>query len=207
MSATKRQAAREGARKRLPAIRRRAMPCPSCDAELDRLLANTKDPACPECGQALLPVEAAGFWRQALAGLVDLALIAAVAVPCAWALRQLIGSVPLAPGARGLDLALSVFATDFDVLLLRVGPVLVLAGVYFMSNLAWAGRTPGQRLLSTRVVDRHGQRPSLVALGLRTVAQLAGLVAAALGPLWIAFDSERRAVHDLVAGTYVVRSA
>ena len=183
------------------------MPCPRCDAELERILANKVDPACPECGLQLLPVESAGFWRQALAGLVDLAAIAAIAAPLAWLLDRALDPVPLAPGARGLDLLLSVLATDFDVLLLRAGPTLVLAGVYFMINLSWAGRTLGQRLLSTHVVDRHGRRPSVLAASLRTATQLVGFVAAALGPLWIAFDSERRAVHDLVAGTYVVRSA
>ena len=33
------------------------------------------------------------------------------------------------------------------------------------------------------------------------------VLAAALGLVWAALDSEKRAFHDLVAGTYVVRSA
>jgi uncharacterized RDD family membrane protein YckC len=183
------------------------MPCPHCDAELDHELAATPNPVCPHCGLPLVAVEIAGFWRRVLGGTVDLAILAATAGPVAWGLHRLVDPLPLAPGARGLDLALSLFASDFSTLLLRAGPLLVLVGLYFMFTVSWTGRTLGHRLLSMHIVDRHGRPPSLPTAGLRTIAQLVGLVAAALGPLWIAFDSERRAVHDLVAGTYVVRSA
>ena len=212
--------ARETARKRAPAsskrapasskrvrIRRRAMPCPSCDAEIDRDHARSQPCTCPACGCALLPVEAARTWRQASAGALDLVILSLSAGPIAWGLHRLIDPVPLAPGARGLDLALSVFAADVDLLLQRIGPLLVLAALYFMFTISWIGRTLGQRLLSLRIVDVRGRQPSVLRTGLRTFAQLVGTLAAALGPLWSAVDSERRALHDLVAGTYVVRSA
>jgi uncharacterized RDD family membrane protein YckC len=182
------------------------MPCPRCDAELDRELGSAGSLACPHCDSPLVPVEVAGFWRRCAAGAVDLALLAVTAGPIAWGLHRLVGAVPLAPDARGLDLALTLFATDTSVLLMRAGPLLVLATLYFMMTVAWTGRTLGQRLLGVRVVDRHGQPPSVLITALRTLAQLAGTLAAALGPAWIAFNSERRAVHDLIAGTYVIKT-
>ncbi|KIG12296.1 RDD domain containing protein [Enhygromyxa salina] len=191
--------------KRVP-VRRRPMPCPHCDAELERELAAAATAACPHCERPLMPVEVAGFWRRCAAGLIDLALLSVTAGPIAWGLHRLIGSVPLAPDARGLDFALTLFATDVSVLLLRAGPVLVLVGLYLMISVAWTGRTLGQRLLAVRIVDRHGQPPSVVVAVLRALAQLAGTLAAALGPAWIAFSSERRAIHDLVSGTYVIRA-
>jgi len=136
-----------------------------------------------------------------------LAIIGAVAGPIAWLLHRIVDPLPIAPGARGLDLALSLFTADFGLLLGRAGPLLVLAGLYFMITVFWTGRTFGQRLLSMRIIDRHGQPPGLLAASVRSFTQLIGTLAAALGPLWIAIDSERRAIHDLVAGTYVVRSA
>jgi uncharacterized RDD family membrane protein YckC len=190
------------------------MPCPHCDAELERSLAAEAAPVCPHCALPLTPVQIAGFWRRVLGGVVDVAILAVTAGPLAWGLDRLLD--PLEPGARALDLstapgriefALALLASDFSSILLRIGPLLVFVGLYFMFTLSWSGRSLGQRLLSMRVVDRRGQPPSVGLAGLRTLAQLAGLVAAALGPLWIAFDSERRALHDLVAGTYVVRSA
>jgi uncharacterized RDD family membrane protein YckC len=188
------------------------MPCPHCDAELERSLANEPAPACPHCGLPLAPVQIAGLGRRVLGGVIDVAILALTAGPLAWALDRLLDS----PGARGLELstapgriefALALLSSDVSSLLLRAGPLLVFIGLYFMFTLSWSGRSLGQRLLSMRVVDRRGQPPSVGLAGLRTLAQLAGLVAAALGPLWIAIDSERRALHDLVAGTYVVRSA
>jgi uncharacterized RDD family membrane protein YckC len=196
---------------RMP-VRRRPMPCPHCDAELERSLAAEAAPACPHCGLPLAPVQIAGLWRRVLGGVVDLAILALTAGPLAWGLDRLLDS----PGARGLELStapgriefgLALVSSDVSSMLLRAGPLLVFIGLYFMFSISWSGRSLGQRLLSMRVVDRHGQPPSVGVAGLRTLAQLAGLVAAALGPLWIAIDSERRALHDLVAGTYVVRSA
>jgi uncharacterized RDD family membrane protein YckC len=184
------------------------MPCPHCDAELDRSLAADGERAsCPHCDLPLVPVEVAPLWRRTLGALIDVVILASTAGPIAWALHRLIDPVPLAPGARGLDLALSLLASDLGRLLLRAGPLLVMIGLYFMFTLAWSGRSLGHWALRMKVVDRHGQRPSVWTVLLRTLAQLAGIVAAALGPAWVAIDSERRALHDLVAGTYVVRSA
>ena len=205
--------ARKNERKRAPTsskrvrIRRRAMPCPRCDAEIDRDHARSQPCTCPACDCALVPVEAARTWRQASAGALDLIILSLSAGPIAWGLHRLIDPVPLAPGARGLDLALSLFAADLALLFQRIGPLLVLAALYFMFTISWTGRTLGQRLLSLRIVDERGRQPSVLRTGLRTFAQLVGTLAAALGPLWSAVDSERRALHDLVAGTYVVRSA
>lgn len=194
-------------RGRVP-IRRRPMPCPHCDAELlDTELAAQAAPLCLHCGLPLQAVQVAGFWRRAFAGLIDLAIVTVIAGPIAWGLHRLVDPLPIAPGARGLDLVLSLFAADFDLLLGRVGPFLVLAALYCMITVFLTGHTFGQRLLSMRIIDRHGRPPSLIIAIVRTFAQFVGTLAAALGPLWIAFDSERRAAHDVVAGTYVVRSA
>ncbi len=205
---------RAAPRKRVP-IRRRPMPCPHCDAELcdpelpakARELAAEPNASCPSCGLPLRPVEVAGFWRRTTAGFIDFALLSLTAGPIAWGLHRLVNPLPIAPGARGLDLALSLVTADFSLLFTRAGPFLVLATVYFMVTVFWTGQTLGQRLLGIRVIDRHGQQPNLLVTSVRALAQLVGTLAAAFGPLWIAIDSERRAVHDVVAGTYVVRSA
>jgi uncharacterized RDD family membrane protein YckC len=182
------------------------MPCPHCDAELCEFEPGA-DASCPSCELPLRAVEVAGFWRRFAAGFVDLLILAATVGPIAWGLHRLVDPLPIAPEASGLDLGLSLITADFDLLLTRAGPVLVLASCYFMVSVFWTGRTFGQQLLKIRVIDRHGQPPSLLVTAVRTFAQLVGTLAAALGPLWIAFDSERRAIHDVVAGSYVVRSA
>ncbi|MFV8753251.1 RDD family protein [Nannocystaceae bacterium ST9] len=192
--------------KRIP-IRRRPMPCPHCDAELPRELAASPDARCPSCELPLAPVEIAGFWRRSGAAIVDGLLLLFTAGPIAWALDRLFDPLPLAADARGLDRWLTLASADFDLLLGRAGPFLVMYGLYYVFMVFWTGRTLGQRLLAMRIVDRHGAQPGLAIAGLRSLAQIAGTLAAALGLLWVAFDSEKRAFHDRVAGTYVVRSA
>ncbi len=188
-------------------VRKRAMPCPHCDAELPRELAAQPQPECPYCLLPLAPVEVAGFWRRFAALVVDALLLLVTAGPIALLLDRLIDPQPLAPDARGLDRLLTLATVDFGPLLGRLGPFLVLVTLYYLFVVFFTGRTIGQRLLAIRVIDRRGEAPSLAIAGLRSVAQIAGTLAAALGPLWIAFDSEKRAFHDHVAGTYVVRSA
>jgi uncharacterized RDD family membrane protein YckC len=183
------------------------MPCPHCDAELDRELASQPQARCPACELPLAPVEIAGFWRRSGAALVDFLLLAVTAGPIAWGLNRLIGPLPQVAEARGLDRWLTLASTDFDLLLGRAGPFLVMFGLYYLFMVFWTGRTLGQRLVAVRIVDRHGVQPSLAIAGLRSIAQVAGTLPAALGLIWIAVDSEKRAFHDHVAGTYVVRSA
>jgi uncharacterized RDD family membrane protein YckC len=191
---------------RIP-IRRRAMPCPHCDAELPRDLAANPQARCPACELPLTPVEIAGFWRRSGAAIVDTLLLVFTAGPIAWGLDRLVDPLPLAGDARGLDRWLTLASADFGLLLGRAGPFLVMVGLYYLFMVFWNGRTFGQRLLAMRIIDRHGDQPSLAIAGLRSLAQLAGTLGAALGLVWIAFDSEKRAFHDHVAGTYVVRSA
>jgi uncharacterized RDD family membrane protein YckC len=191
---------------RIP-VRRRAMPCPHCDAELPRELAADPRALCPACELPLMPIEIAGFWRRLGAAIVDVLLLAITAGPIAWGLDRLVDPLPLAADARGLDRWLTLASADFGLLLGRAGPFLVMFGLYYLIMVFWTGRTVGQRLLALRIVDRHGERPNLLVAGVRSIAQLAGTLGALLGLVWIAFDSERRAFHDHVAGTYVVRSA
>lgn len=186
-------------------MRRRPMPCPHCDAELHGT--TLADGDCPRCGRALVAVEIAGLWRRSAAAAVDLAILTVTAGPLAWGLAKLTQAEPLAPGARGLNRLLTIGATDFSTLLLRAGPLLVLVALYFLLTLLFMGRSPGHRLMALRVVDRHGGPPQPTTAVVRTLAQIAGLLPVALGSLWFAFDDERRALHDLVAGTYVVRSS
>ncbi len=187
-------------------LRHRSMPCPHCDSELSLALSEQSHPECPRCELPLSPVRVAGFWRRSAAALIDLAILALTAGPLAWGLHRLLDPAPLAPGAHGLDLLLSVGATDLDTLLLRAGPLLVLASIYFGLTTLLRGQTVGQRVLAIQVIDRYGRRPHPARILVRALTQVAGTSAGALGLLWIAIDDQKRGLHDLLAGTYVVRS-
>ncbi len=184
---------------------RRVSPCPGCDAEIDPT--RVEDAECPECGQRLVPVTVAGFWRRAVAFSVDGLILAVTAGPLHYLLTMLVPSTEIAPGSSGLDAALQVVTADVGQLLARFVPLLLMSGLYFGLFLAITGRTPGQALLRVRVVARSGERPSPLTAALRLAATVVGLLPGALGALWMAFDMEKRAFHDHVAGTYVVRDS
>ncbi|HEX5854481.1 MAG TPA: RDD family protein [Thermoanaerobaculia bacterium] len=81
--------------------------------------------------------------------------------------------------------------------------------LYVVGGWAWRGRTPGKSLLGLTVVKRGeiggrgiGWRAALIRA---VVLVLAGLPVG-LGWVWALFEKEKRALHDLAAGTWVVRS-
>lgn len=151
-------------------------------------------------------VRVAGFWRRALAGAVDFALLAA-----AFTLLDVVASLLLRrplPRFRqlGPDYLLDV-AVNGDAFAL-VGMILFagLALLYFVVFHASLGQTVGKRLVGLRVIDGWGERPSFLrALG-RALAYSPSLLLVGLGFVWIAFDRDKRGLHDWLADTYVVTS-
>jgi uncharacterized RDD family membrane protein YckC len=77
--------------------------------------------------------------------------------------------------------------------------------IYYAGFQALHGQTPAKALLHLRVVDEVGRKPTLVKALLRALVLVISLV-----PLWsiplfaTLFHPQRRGLHDLAAGTYVV---
>jgi uncharacterized RDD family membrane protein YckC len=179
--------------------------CPACDAALSGDVATADDPRCAACDTPLLPVKVAGAWQRIGAGAVDAVILLFTAGPLSWMLAKLSETPPLLGGKTALEMLLRAFEVDFTTWLGRAAPLMVMAGVYL--GLFWhlSGRTPGEKLLRIRVVDSGGRRPSIARTAVRVLATLAGGIVGMLGWLWIAVDLEKRAWHDWLAGTYVVR--
>jgi len=60
------------------------------------------------------------------------------------------------------------------------------------------------RLMSIRLISYRGTPPGPARGLIRLVALAASLAPAGLGFLWALFDREHRALHDHLAGTYVI---
>jgi uncharacterized RDD family membrane protein YckC len=151
-------------------------------------------------------VRVAGFWRRAIASAVDLALLGG-----AFAILDVVASLLLhrpLPRLRqlGPDYLLDV-AVNGDAFAM-VGMVLfsVLALLYFAIFHAALGQTVGKRLVGLRVIDGWGERPSIIRAVGRALAYAPSLLLTGLGFVWIAFDREKRGLHDWLADTYVVTS-
>jgi uncharacterized RDD family membrane protein YckC len=78
--------------------------------------------------------------------------------------------------------------------------------VYFAASWALTGRTLGMALLGLKVVRPDGTPASPLAAVLRTLAFPLSVALLGLGFLGILFHAQRRALHDLIAGTAVVYS-
>ena len=149
-------------------------------------------------------VRVVGLWRRLAAAALDGVLLVPVMTLLAVATAAL-GGRPvrsvheLGPGYL-VELAVDGGAAG--------AAALVMAGIvgflFFFIFHALRGQTPGQRLLGMRVVDGWGVRPSWPRALLRTAVCFLSLFGAGLGLLWAAFDREKRALHDWLAGTYVI---
>lgn len=146
----------------------------------------------------------AGFWRRLAAGIIDLALLAPVMLFLTW-LAAVVTGIELPPANhRGLDFWLDMILAREPALVGGLGLAAAIALIYLFLFQATTGRTLGMRALRVRVIDLYGDAPSIARSAARTAAYLASAVTFGLGFFWIGFDSEKRALHDWLAGTYVV---
>ena len=163
-----------------------------------------RDPA-PRGGRTAAPsFYVAGFWRRLAAGLIDLAVLAPVMLLLTW-FAALVTGIHLPPANhRGLDFWLDMMLAGEPALIGGSGLSAAIALTYLFLFQASAGCTLGMRLLRVRVIDLFGDPPSILRTAARTFAYLASVATLGLGFLWVGFDSEKRGLHDWLAGTYVV---
>ena len=121
----------------------------------------------------------AGFWRRFAAALIDGIALGVVST----ILRAIIG----AGGGSGLGLVISFG--------------------YYTYFHGSTGQTPGDAVMSIRVVDfRDGTGAPIGygrALG-RALMSIVSAVVLLLGYLWMLWDSEKQTWHDKVVGSVVV---
>jgi uncharacterized RDD family membrane protein YckC len=76
--------------------------------------------------------------------------------------------------------------------------------LYFACFVAAHAQTPAKALFRLRVVDPSGQKPYFVKSLLRALALAFSINFLFLPMLFAFFNPQRRALHDIIAGTYVV---
>jgi uncharacterized RDD family membrane protein YckC len=110
--------------------------------------------------------------------------------------------------ASGLALAITGGALDVHrpgYKLIVQAFVLVVSATYFIVSWMRGGQTVGMKPWRLRVVSVDGESIALKRALLRFAVAFVSLAALGLGFLWCLLDSERRAWHDIVAGTLLVR--
>lgn len=132
----------------------------------------------------------AGFWVRALAAAIDFVVFFVVLISF-----RFIGA-----RAWGVDIdnaaSFKPLTSFFTV---------VFAGVYTTVLHCLAGQTIGKMLVGVRVVAGDEGPPPLGAALLRFIAYFASAAPFALGFVMAGLRRDKRALHDLIAGTRVER--
>jgi resuscitation-promoting factor RpfA len=142
----------------------------------------------------------AGSGRRAASWAIDGGLFAALYAAALALVYRGVGPAD-ASAWHTLDLALEDGA---GVALPLLAGVAILGFVYLTLCHGLAGATLGQGLLALRVVGPGGARPSLARSATRAALAIVSVLLLGLGLLLALFTESGRALHDLLAGTWVV---
>jgi uncharacterized RDD family membrane protein YckC len=147
----------------------------------------------------------AGFVRRILATVVDMVLFVALSTPL---MLPVASSVAWTTDPQHID-KLAGELTDpswLSHVYAILGLWIALWWCYFVVGWGLIGATPGKRLLGLKVVDHKGRHPIGASRAvLRIVAYMVSSLTLCWGHLLVIFRSDHRALHDILAGTRVVR--
>jgi uncharacterized RDD family membrane protein YckC len=149
-----------------------------------------------------VPGAPAGFGQRLLAALVDGVILAAINL-------LLISPVILVSVFLGTQR--DAASPKWEVLAITglSGILIVAADLWYtVGGLARSGRTPGKALLKIAVVGPAGTKGAGIGYQKafsRLFFQILGSIPVGLGTLVILFRKDRRAWHDLMSGTWVIR--
>jgi len=148
----------------------------------------------------------AGARRRFLAAMIDMAIFGVMSSLLAIPLAL---DFPRLPSGGSLLDSLQVVSGDgpwIHLLLVTLGVWFVLWLLYFMVGWGMLGATPGQAIMGLRIIDHQQRHPiGLSRALLRLVAYSVGSLPFMAGHLLVIGRSDKRALHDMLAGTRVVR--
>ena len=135
-------------------------------------------------------LEYVGFWLRLWATIIDTVLI-------------LVIIVPVVTWIYGKDywIAPKIIQGPADFLISWVLPAVAVV-IFWIYRQA----TPGKMAIGARIVDaKTGGKPTNRQLIGRYFAYIVSTIPLLFGFIWVAFDSRKQAIHDMLAGTVVVR--
>ncbi len=146
----------------------------------------------------------AGFWRRALAALVDALIMSPVLALLAWLAKMLTGYTMPQVSQYRLETVLEMVISGEGMLYSILAMVVLMVLLYMSLFLVMSGATPGLRLLKLHVINTYGQAPELWRIALRSLGFIMSCGLLGLGFIWIGFDREKRGLSDWLAGTFVI---
>ncbi|HXA43552.1 MAG TPA: RDD family protein [Candidatus Solibacter sp.] len=158
-------------------------------------------------------VQPGGFFPRLIALIVDVLILGVVVVPVIY---LWVGQPKASGGAQGnfaTDLirnmiggAVGRYSNDqLTQLIGLVGGLFILSLFYFAGTWSILGGSPGQLLMSLRVVDRDARTMVFGHAMARFLVKGLFFILAPVSALMVAFGKDKRAIHDAFAGTYVIQ--
>jgi len=142
-------------------------------------------------------------WKRAAAWLADGLILAVFGAALLWLVLAAGGPRPPV-GGDGLEWILDAVTAEARLALPLLAVLLVAAFVHGTLGHGLMGATLGKRLLGLRVVSRDGLPLSLSRSAARAALAILSFLLLGLGCLLALFTRSGRALHDFLAGTYVV---
>lgn len=191
------------------------MYCGKCGAEI----ADRAD-KCDKCGESVSaaegasnqsegapvrsskrPVAYAGFWRRAVAFIIDSIILGFLTLPIL--LKPILSNVGPDLTPKSYIDFMTGSSRQAIALQLLMNLILVLYCAAFESS-AWQA-TPGKRVLRIYVTDLSGDRLSFSRAAGRNVGKILEQFTLFIGFVMAGFTAKKQALHDIVAGCLVLR--
>jgi len=139
------------------------------------------------------PLNYAGFWIRFAAYFIDFILLEVVMVPLSIATGLGVGG----PG--------NLAQPNFGAMFISTPINMVLMACYYTLFVGKFGATPGKMATSLRIVNPDGSPVSYGKACGRWAAQIVSGLICGIGYLMIAWDPEKRGMHDRMCNTRVIR--
>jgi uncharacterized RDD family membrane protein YckC len=161
--------------------------------------------AAPVTGAAVPPAAVApvfaGFWRRLWAAVLDGILLNIALLPISFML-----SLPAMPALNEDELSPEGLATLLGTYMTGMLAGVVIGWLYFALLESSPKRaTVGKMMLGLQVCDLGGGRLTFARATGRHFASYVSNITLSIGYLMVLFTAKRQALHDIMAGTLVVR--
>lgn len=181
--------------------------CTECGAALppDEFLQLGNALVCPKCkplfvqrlretGGALNQVRYGGFWIRVGARIIDTVLLSVLALA--------LGVLVVAPNVSQPPDLMRLLAAEAVLIVVNT----IISATYEITLTATKGGTLGKLALGLQVVTPDGKRLTWGRAAGRYFAQLVSGFTFGIGYVIAAFDEQKRALHDHIASTRVIRA-
>lgn len=122
-----------------------------------------------------------------------------------WMVMNLVGMfLPENEGLKALAKGETIRPDQMESVAMHVLLGICLTAIYYVSMNGTLGATLGKLMIGARIVRLDGRPIGYGLAALRFVSAVLSWITLGVGFLFIAFRPDRRALHDLLAGTQVV---